>query len=53
MAVVAPSIEELPYPQRYRKNIPFQWVKEHGIRLMVLADGEVTFPKVTPAKKTY
>lgn len=41
-----------PYPQRYRKNIPFQWVKEHGTLLMVLTDGEVTFPKITATKKT-
>jgi hypothetical protein len=34
-----------PYPQRYRKNIPFQWVKENGILLMTLTDGEVTYPK--------
>lgn len=41
-----------PYPQRYRKNIPFQWVKEHGELLMTLTDGEVTFPKVTLTKET-
>lgn len=35
-----------PYPQRYRKNIPFNWVKENGILLMTLTDGEVTFPKL-------
>src|SRR6266478_1013409 len=34
-----------PYPQRYRKNIPFQWVSKHGILLMTLTDGEVTYPK--------
>ncbi len=33
-----------PYPQRYRKNIPFKWVKEHGILLMTLTDGEVSYP---------
>lgn len=33
-----------PYPQRYRKNIPFKWVKKNGILLMTLTDGEVTFP---------
>ncbi len=33
-----------PYPQRYRRNIPFNWVKENGILLMSLKDGEVTFP---------
>lgn len=41
-----------PYPQRYRKNIPFQWVKEQGVLLMTLTDGEVTFPKVTSSKET-
>lgn len=40
-----------PYGQRYRKNIPFQWVKEHGVLLMMLTDGEVTFPKVTSSKE--
>ncbi len=34
-----------PYLQRYRKNIPFQWVKENGILLMTLTDGEVTYPE--------
>jgi hypothetical protein len=34
-----------PYPQRYRKNIPFQWVKENGTLLMTLTDGEVTYPE--------
>jgi hypothetical protein len=34
-----------PYPQRYRKNIPFQWVKNNGILLMTLTDGEVTHPE--------
>lgn len=36
-----------PYQQRYRKNIPFQWVKKNGILLMTLTDGEVTHPKTT------
>lgn len=34
-----------PYLQRYRKSIPFQWVKENGILLMALKDGEVTYPE--------
>lgn len=38
-----------PYPQRYRRNIPFQWVKKNGILLMTLTDGEVTYPET--AKK--
>jgi len=33
-----------PYPQRYRKNIPFTWVKEKAVLLMTLKDGEVTYP---------
>jgi hypothetical protein len=33
-----------PYPQRYRKNIPFAWVKKNGVLLMTLSDGEVTYP---------
>jgi len=33
-----------PYQQRYRKNIPFQWVKKNGMLLMTLTDGEVTYP---------
>jgi hypothetical protein len=33
-----------PYPQRYRKNIPFYWIKKNGILLMTLSDGEVTYP---------
>ena len=35
-----------PYPQRYRKNIPFQWVKQNGMLLMTLTDGEVTYPEI-------
>ena len=33
-----------PYPQRYRKNIPFKWVKQNAELLMSLRDGEVTYP---------
>lgn len=33
-----------PYPQRYRKNVPYGFVKQHGTLLMTLKDGEVTFP---------
>lgn len=35
-----------PYPQRYRKNIPFGFVKENGTLLMTLIDGEVVFPSL-------
>jgi hypothetical protein len=38
-----------PYPQRYRRSIPFRWVKENGILLMTLINGEVTFPKTVPS----
>ena len=34
-----------PYHQRYRRIIPFNWVKENATLLMTLVDGEVTFPK--------
>lgn len=34
-----------PYPQRYRKGVPFRWVQRNGVLLMTLTDGEVTFPK--------
>jgi hypothetical protein len=35
-----------PYPQRYRKNIPYGFVKKNGTLLMTLKDGEVVFPKL-------
>ena len=35
-----------PYPQRYRKNIPYGFVKENGTLLMTLIDGEVAFPNL-------
>lgn len=34
-----------PYQQRYRRSIPFQWVKRNGILLMTLTHGEVTYPE--------
>ncbi len=34
-----------PYPQRYRKSIPYGWVQENGTMLMELTKGEVTYPK--------
>ncbi len=33
-----------PYQQRYRKNVPFAWVKQNGVLLMTLQDGEVDYP---------
>lgn len=39
-----------PYPQRYRKGIPFNWVKKNGILLMTLTDGEVTYPEPRESK---
>lgn len=41
-----------PYPQRYRKNIPFRWVKDNVTLLMTLTDGEVTYPKTATAGST-
>lgn len=38
-----------PYPQRYRKNIPFTFVRDNGILLMSLKNGEVTYPELSPA----
>ena len=42
-----------PYPQRYRKSIPYRFVKQNGTLLMTLKEGEVIFPavamKVVPA----
>ena len=35
-----------PYQQRYRRTIPYGWVKENGVLLMTLKDGEVVFPKL-------
>ena len=37
-----------PYPQRYRKNIPYGFVKQNGKRQMTLKDGEVVFPALIP-----
>jgi hypothetical protein len=41
-----------PYPQRYRKIIPFNWVKQNGVLLMTLTDGEVTFPEPTASPRS-
>jgi len=38
-----------PYPLRYRKNIPFRWVKDNAQLLMRLEDGEITFPVTVSA----
>ena len=35
-----------PYPQRYRKTVPYGFVKQHGALLMTLKDGEVVFPNL-------
>lgn len=32
-----------PYPQRYRKSIPYGWVKDNAALLLKLKDGEVAF----------
>jgi len=44
--------DESPYhsddpPLRYRKNVPFGWVRENGNVLMKLRDGEVDDEKPT------
>ena len=38
-----------PYRQRYRKSVPFAWVKENGLLLMSLRGGEVEYPEIQPA----
>lgn len=38
-----------PYGQRYRKSIPFRWVKENAMLLMTLKDGEVIYPQTVSA----
>lgn len=38
-----------PYPQRYRKNVPFSWVKKNGLLLMSLRDGEIDYPEIRSA----
>ncbi len=38
-----------PYKQRYRKSVPFHWVKKNGIVLMSLRNGEVEYPKLRSA----
>ncbi len=38
---------EYPTPykeQRFRRSVPFGWVRKNGVLLMTLSDGEVTFP---------
>jgi len=30
-----------PYPQRYRKNLPFRWVKKNAQLLMTIKNGQV------------
>ena len=41
-----------PYPQRYRKNIPYGFVKQNGTLLMSLKEGEVVFPTLTTEMPT-
>jgi len=35
-----------PYLQRYRRQIPYGHVKQHGRLVMSLKDGEVVFPEI-------
>lgn len=37
--------------QRFRKNVPYKWVKQHGVLLMTLENGEVTYPVTAPAPR--
>ena len=37
-----------PYPQRYRKNVPYGFVKQNGVLLMTLKNGEVVYPNLSP-----
>ena len=46
-------LQEYPYPyqQRYRRSVPFRWVKENAVLLMTLKDGEVIYPpRTTPSR---
>lgn len=38
-----------PYQQRYRKSIPFSWVKKNGLLLMSIRDGEIEYPDLHSA----
>ncbi len=40
-----------PYPQRYRKQVPFHWVKKNGVLLMSIEDGEVKYPPSAKGEK--
>ena len=39
----------VPYRQRYRRSVSFGWVKENGLLLMSLRDGEIEYPQIEPA----
>ena len=41
-----------PYPQRYRKAVPFRWVQENGELLMRLENGEVTYPETAATQQS-
>jgi len=41
-----------PYPQRYRRSVPYGWVLENGTLLMRIENGEVTHPKIAPSEIT-
>jgi hypothetical protein len=40
-----------PYGTRYRKQIPFGFVKKNGVLLMTLKDGEVVFPVLSKGQQ--
>jgi hypothetical protein len=40
-----------PYGTRYRKQIPYGFVKKNGILLITLKDGEVAFPVLSSVEQ--
>jgi hypothetical protein len=47
-------LKQLPNPytgQRFRKSVPFKWVRKNGTLLMSLRNGEVEFPKLRTATR--
>ncbi|MGA7218865.1 MAG: hypothetical protein WBX38_11145 [Candidatus Sulfotelmatobacter sp.] len=47
-------LEELPDPytgQRFRKSVPFKWVRDNATLLMSLRNGEVEFPRLRTASR--
>jgi hypothetical protein len=40
-----------PYDKRYRNSVPYGFVKENGVLLMTLKDGELVYPALCEAEK--